>query len=161
MLPGATQTGGHETVMAVEDKDPVRAMTSRILRADSYRVLEARNGQEALAISESCVEPIDLVLTNVIMSKLTGPQLAEMLAERRPATKVLYMSGYAESEFVCRRALEADMPFLPKPFTPDALARRVREVLNQRAPLAAERHAHQGTAANAPLTHGRCEALSH
>lgn len=130
-LSGAPHANGHETVLVVEDEDSVRTMASRSLRANSYRVLEARDGQEALAISDSCVEPIDLVLTDVIMPKLTGPQLAEALFARRPATKVLLMSGYADSEGMCRRVVQSGMPFLQKPFTADGLARKVREVLDQ------------------------------
>jgi signal transduction histidine kinase len=129
-LAPAPQAKGQETVLVVEDEEAVRGMASRSLRANNYRVLEASNGQEALAISDSCVEPIDLVLTDVIMPKLTGPQLAEALSERRPATKVLLMSGYADSDGLCRRVVQSGMPFLQKPFTPDTLARKVREVLD-------------------------------
>jgi two-component system cell cycle sensor histidine kinase/response regulator CckA len=132
MLGSALQAKGQETVLVVEDEGPVRTMTSRSLRANNYRVLEARDGVEALAISDSCVEPIDLVLTDVIMPRLTGPQLAETLMERRPATRVLLMSGYADSDGLCRRVVQSGMPFLQKPFTPDALARKVREVLDQK-----------------------------
>lgn len=123
--------GGSETVLLVEDEDPVRSMARQILQMNSYTVLEARDGVEALKVSGECRHPIDLLVTDVVMPHLSGRQLADRLSTLRPSMKVLFMSGHADDEIVRHRVLEPDMPFLQKPFTPSSLAGKVRELLNQ------------------------------
>lgn len=129
--PKTTETrGGNETVLLVEDEAPVRSMARQILQMNSYNVLEASSGPEALRMSEECTGPIHLMVTDVVMPQLSGRQLAERLAPLRPDMKVLYMSGHADDDVVRHRVLEPGMPFLQKPFTPVGLASKVREVLS-------------------------------
>ncbi len=120
---------GRETILLVEDEEAVRELARDILEANGYAVLEARHGDEALAICERHSEAIHLMLTDVVMPGMNGRELAERLARLRPETKVLYMSGYTDNAIVLHGVLNGRAVFLQKPFTPDALARKVREVL--------------------------------
>jgi len=120
---------GRETILLVEDEEAVRELARDILEANGYAVLEARHGDEALAICERHSEPIHLMLTDVVMPGMNGRELAERLARLRPETKVLYMSGYTDNAIVLHGVLNGRAVFLQKPFSPDALARKVREVL--------------------------------
>ncbi len=121
---------GRETILLVEDEGAVRELARDILEANGYEVLEARHGDEALAICERHSEAIHLMLTDVVMPGMNGRELAERLARLRPETKVLYMSGYTDNAIVIGGVLNGRAVFLQKPFTPDALARKVREVLS-------------------------------
>ena len=121
---------GQETILLVEDEKEVRAVVTTTLKKLGYTVLEAENGHEALSLLERQSNPIHLLLTDLVMSKMGGPELAERLAALRPETKILYMSGYTNSGSVRQRILSADSAFLQKPFTPTTLARSVREVLD-------------------------------
>jgi CheY-like chemotaxis protein len=123
-------TGGSETVLVAEDDDDVRALACEALRAFGYTAFEARQGAEAIVIAERHPGPIHLLLTDVIMPEMSGRALAERLARLRPETKVLYMSGYTDSAIVQGGTLDPGAFFVQKPFTPDTLARRVREVLD-------------------------------
>src|SRR6185503_2292264 len=96
-----------------------------------YRVLEAESGQEAMKITEGYEGPIHLVLTDVVMPNLGGRALAEYIARTRPATRVLFVSGYTDDTVVRHGILESSLAFLQKPFTPARLAQKVREVLDQ------------------------------
>ena len=116
--------------MLVEDEGAVRQLARDILEANGYTVLEARHGAEALAICERHSEVIHLLLTDVVMPGMNGRELAERLARLRPDTKVLYTSGYTDNAVVLHGVLKGRAVFLQKPFTPDALARKVREVLS-------------------------------
>jgi PAS domain S-box-containing protein len=129
--PSAPQ-GGSETVLVVEDEDVVRAMACRGLRDHGYTVLEARNGAEALALVQDNPATIDLVVSDVVMPELGGRELAARLALVDPALPVLYMSGYTGEDVIQRGLMDPGAPFQPKPFTPDALARTVRELLDSR-----------------------------
>lgn len=120
---------GSETILLVEDEDVVRRMAREVLEAGGYRVLEAVN-HEALKICELNREPIHLLLTDVIMPQMSGPELAKQVSRLRPEVKVLYMSGYTDDMIGQHGMLEDGVMFLQKPFTPDALARKVREALN-------------------------------
>jgi PAS domain S-box-containing protein len=120
---------GTETVLVVEDQDPVRKLTVRILKRHGYHVLEAAQGDEALLLVESYSQPIHLLLTDVVMPGMNGPELAKRLKPARPAMRVLYMSGYAADVITNRGLLEPGQKHIAKPFAPEELAQRVREVL--------------------------------
>jgi two-component system cell cycle sensor histidine kinase/response regulator CckA len=122
--------GGHETVLLVEDATPVRTLARRSLEARGYRVLDAADGPAALAISARYDGDIDLLVTDVVMPGMSGRELAERLAPLRPGMKVLYTSGYTDDAMVRQGVLTAGVAFLPKPFVPDTLARKVRDVLD-------------------------------
>jgi two-component system, cell cycle sensor histidine kinase and response regulator CckA len=120
---------GNETILLVEDDDQVRAVARGILLKNGYHVIEARNAGEALLHSEKHPTTIHLLLSDVVMPQMSGPELAKRLAKSRPEMKVLCMSGYTDDSIVRHGVLEAQVAFLQKPFTPDMLARRVREVI--------------------------------
>jgi len=120
---------GSETVLVVEDDGAVRDIVCRILQSNGYSVLEAHSGEEALKISEKHETPIHLLVSDVILPDIDGPTLAKRIAPLRPKMKVLFMSGYADDAVVRHSVLEPGLAFLPKPFTADILARKVREVL--------------------------------
>jgi two-component system, cell cycle sensor histidine kinase and response regulator CckA len=121
---------GSETILLIEDDDQVRVVTGSILRKNGYRVIEASNAMEAFESSAGHVGTIDLLLTDVIMPQLSGPELAKRLAPTRPDMKVLFMSGYTGDSIVRHGVLSATMSFLAKPITVLALTAKVREVLD-------------------------------
>jgi CheY-like chemotaxis protein len=128
-------TRGDETVLLAEDEDVVREMATEILRASGYHVLQARNGDEALRMAAQYDGEIHLMLTDVVMPQMSGRELADQLTPLRREMKVLYMSGYTDDAIVQHGVLEAGTAFIAKPFTVDALSRKVREILD--APVAA------------------------
>jgi len=131
--PGKTPTGPQrdlETVLVVEDEEAVRELASEILQRSGYAVLEARHGVEALLVCDRHDGPIHLMLTDVVMPQMTGRVLAERLAPVRPEMRVLYMSGYTHNALVHHGMLDQNTAFLQKPFTPDGLARKVRQMLD-------------------------------
>ncbi|HLA10184.1 MAG TPA: ATP-binding protein [Pyrinomonadaceae bacterium] len=130
-MPPSTSPGGTETILLVEDAEMVRKLTLEVLCTIGYRVLEAASGSEALQISESTEEPIDLLLTDVVMPEMSGKELANHLLSLRPEMKVLFMSGYTDDTIVYHGLLDKGLNFIEKPFAPDALARTVREVLQR------------------------------
>jgi PAS domain S-box-containing protein len=122
---------GTETLLLAEDDDIVRILIAEVLRGYGYHVLEASGPAEALLIGERHPGPIHLLVSDVVMPEMTGPELSSRLRKLRPETKVLYMSGYTDSSVVQQRMLGEARNFIPKPFVPDALVRRVREILDQ------------------------------
>jgi PAS domain S-box-containing protein len=122
---------GSETILLVEDEEGVRELVAETLQSQGYRVIEAPHGGHALEICEQHQGRIDLMLTDVVMPQMSGRELAERVRPLRPDMKVMFVSGYTDISIVHHGILEANAPFLPKPFTPDALARKVREVLNR------------------------------
>ena len=120
---------GTETVLVVEDQEQVRRMAVRVLREYGYRVLEAGNPGEALLHCERYAGPIHLMLTDVVMPGMTGPELVDRIKPLRPSVEVLFMSGYSERAITHHRNLDLAGDFLEKPFSAESLAIRVREVL--------------------------------
>jgi len=125
-----TPVGGSETVLVVEDQEEVRKLTKRVLEARGYTVLAARNGAEALEIVAQHVNQIHLMITDVVMPGMNGREVARLACARRSDLKVLYVSGYTGEAVLQHRLLEPGVAFLQKPFTPDILARKTREVLD-------------------------------
>jgi PAS domain S-box-containing protein len=121
---------GTETVLLVEDAAAVRAVAKQVLQRQGYTVLEAPHGEAALHLAQKHRGRIHLLLTDVVMPVLSGRRLAEQLAPLRPDMKVLYASGYTDDSVVRHGILESGTAYLQKPFTPDSLARKVREVLD-------------------------------
>jgi len=130
--PPETAVRGEETILLVEDEEPVRALARRMLEAAGYKVLEARQGAEALKIAETFADPIHLVLTDTVMPGMGGPELVGHLAASHPETRTLFMSGYAGDAVLRHGILDGGASFLQKPFTSGVLTRRVREVLDRR-----------------------------
>jgi CheY-like chemotaxis protein/two-component sensor histidine kinase len=121
---------GTETILLVEDEEAVRELARDILQANGYTVLDTQHGGEALLTCERHAGPIQLMVTDAVMPQMSGRELAERLAPLRPEMKVLYMSGYTDDAVVRHGVLDSGTAFLQKPFTPDMLARKVREVLD-------------------------------
>jgi CheY-like chemotaxis protein len=121
---------GRESVLVVEDDKEVRQLSVRILNRQGYRVWEANDGVEALRVCEQHKEPIDLMLTDVVMPQMGGLELAEKVQPLRPQMKVLFTSGYMDDAVVHKGILNSGSHFLQKPFSPTVLARKVREVLD-------------------------------
>ena len=121
---------GTETVLLAEDEEVVRHLAREILSVNGYKVLEAGNGREALLVSEAHSGEIHLLLTDVVMPKMSGRELTDRIRPLRPGLRILYMSGYTDDAILRHGVLEDGIPFLQKPFTSDELARKVREVLD-------------------------------
>jgi CheY-like chemotaxis protein len=131
---------GSETLLLVEDEDSVRAWTKHVLESCGYRVLEASHGMQALAIAAAQTRPIDLLVTDVVMPRMSGRQVAEALVEKHPHIKVLFVSGYTDDAVMRRGIMDAAAAFLQKPFSAAALAHKVRTLLDAKS------------AASAPIT---------
>ena len=121
---------GTETVLLVEDEDAVRALSKLVLQSHGYTVLEARDGQEGLRVAREHRDPIHLLITDLVMPRMGGRQLADELAPERPELRVLFVSGYSDQAVLSRGQLETQAAFLQKPFSPITLARKVRAILD-------------------------------
>ena len=127
-VPGPAR--GRETVLVVEDEPLVRRLARRALEEHGYTVLEASDGREAMAELASGEHTIGLVLSDLVMPRMSGRELGHEIARRFPGVPVLFMSGYTGEDVRSRGLLEGSAPFVQKPFTPEALARRVRTLLD-------------------------------
>ena len=121
---------GNETILLVEDEPMVRELAKDFLEEYGYRVLTAANGSEGLQVCEDFPEPIDLIITDVIMPQMSGRELAERARTLRPGTRVLYMSGFTDDAVVRHGVIADEMCFIQKPFSPDSLAAKAREILD-------------------------------
>jgi CheY-like chemotaxis protein len=126
----AEELRGTETVLVAEDEDGVRELLRKVLTEHGHTVLEARHGRDALMLAERYERPIHLLVTDVVMPEMGGPELAQRLVDRRPDLQVLYVSGYTNDEVLRRGIPEVGAAFVQKPFAPEDLMRRVREVLD-------------------------------
>ena len=121
---------GSETILLVEDEQAIRGLMRTMLKMKGYTVLEASDGVEALSLFRGNEDRIDLVITDVVMPRMSGRELASRIATDRPRTKVLFMSGYSEEAVLYQGIFQSGTAFLQKPFSPDSLTRKVREVLD-------------------------------
>lgn len=127
-----------ETILVVDDEAEMLAAVREMLEQTGYQILEAPNGERALQIASGHAGPIHLLLTDVMMPGMSGPDLAEQLGRQRPDTKVLYMSGFAlvtgRQEFSAESGLKPGAPLIIKPFSIERLTQKVREVLDAKPP---------------------------
>jgi two-component system cell cycle sensor histidine kinase/response regulator CckA len=125
----ASATGGSETILLVEDEDSVRNLTLKMLHQLGYSVLCASSGAEAYEMAKAFRKPIEILMTDVVMPNMSGKQLSEKIRYIHRETAVLFVSGYTENTVVHHGVLDRDVDFLPKPFSREVLARKLREVL--------------------------------
>jgi signal transduction histidine kinase/CheY-like chemotaxis protein len=130
--PSIAALNGSETILLVEDDDAVRALALTILQRYGYQVLAAANGRDALGAAQSHTGVIDMLLTDVVMPHVSGPELADAMRTRFPQIKILFMSGYTDDAVVRHGLLNAEVAFIQKPYTPIGLARKIRQVLDTR-----------------------------
>jgi CheY-like chemotaxis protein len=133
--PGAGMTQaakleGSETILVVEDEDALRTLLGRFFRLYGYNVMEARHGGEALLLCERHPGPIHLMVTDVVMPQMSGKELADRLAPLHPEMTVFFMSGYTDSDLSGYGAPESSQHFIPKPFRPMDLVKKVRDILD-------------------------------
>ena len=118
------------TILVVEDEEEVRALARDVLEMNGLRVLEALDVADAVRLAETHPGPIDLLITDVVMPQMSGPELARRILELRPGTKVVYMSGYTDDALGHHGVLDPDIVLLPKPFTPESLMQHLRLALD-------------------------------
>jgi CheY-like chemotaxis protein len=128
--PVETLLTGTETILLVEDEESIRNLAVRILKRAGYTVVESSNGEEALQLSAAHKGPLDLLITDVVMPRMSGPEVAEHLMTLRPGLKILYFSGYTDDMTLAHGLSESHTAFLQKPFEIDNFLAKVREVLS-------------------------------
>jgi CheY-like chemotaxis protein len=124
---------GHERIQIIEDADPVRALAATVLQRSGYDVLDVASGEAAEQMFADPAFDVDLVLSDIVLQGMSGPKFAERLRTLRPSTRVLFMSGYADDTVLAFGAIDVNRAFLQKPFTPESLASKVRDVLDAAA----------------------------
>jgi CheY-like chemotaxis protein len=129
--PEAAVLGGNETILLAEDSDALRDMTREFLESLGYIVLEAASGKEALQLANGFDGTIHLLLTDVVMPEMRGPELAKQLATLRPEINVLLTSGFTDGAIVQQGGLDPGVAFIQKPYRPKALARKIRQMLSE------------------------------
>lgn len=127
--PSAPSFAGTAVILLVEDDIPTRKLTSRMLVQDGFTVLEAGTGEEALSLCQRHAGPIQLMLTDVVLPKMTGPELAGHVESLRPGTRVIFMSGYTDHAVLASHLLELGKAFIQKPFSPASLIQKIRDAL--------------------------------
>jgi CheY-like chemotaxis protein len=125
------RTRGTETILLVEDEEMLRKLARQTLKGYGYHILEASNGDEAITVCNQYQGEIDLLLTDVIMPRMNGRELSKCLLKTRPNLRVLFMSGYTDDAIVHQGVLDESANFIQKPFPPESLANKVREVLDR------------------------------
>ena len=125
--PVVTRPVGNERVLVIEDAEPVRALAATVLRRSGYDVLDVASGEAAEQLFADDAFDVDLVLSDIVLKGMSGPQFVERLRALRPATRVLFMSGYADDTVLAFGAVDVNRAFLQKPFTPESLASKVRD----------------------------------
>jgi len=128
--PAGAEHSGRESILLVEDEPGVRQLVKRVLAGRGYRVLEARDVSDAADISTRFAGRIQLLLSDIVMPGLSGPDLAQRIVAQRPDIRVLYMSGFANRLQTEHGSLSASVTILHKPFTPESLVRAVRDCLD-------------------------------
>ena len=128
---GTGRYGGSETILIVEDEDMVRELTQRVLEAEGYRCLAAANGPEALDMLEKRGDPVDLVISDIVMPGMGGRELARRVNDRYPQARILFTSGFTDDEVIRRGLMDIGQPFQEKPWSAEQLLRRVRELLDE------------------------------
>ena len=123
---------GTETVLVVEDDPEVRKLICQVLRSRGYRVLETRSGDEAIQLAQTFTDPVQLVVADVILPEMSGPEIVRGIMRHKPDIRALYISGYTDEAVLRHGMLDKGVTFLSKPFLPEMLARKVREVLDAR-----------------------------
>jgi two-component system cell cycle sensor histidine kinase/response regulator CckA len=130
LAPPRDPAGGRERLLLVEDDAAVRRVGFRVLHGAGYDVVQASTAEEAIAYLESHPEPIDLLVTDVVMPGMSGPKLAEVIRQSRPNMRIIFISGYAGDEVARKGISTGDVPFVQKPYLPSQLLARIREVLD-------------------------------
>ena len=128
--PNQQHPGAGKTVLVLDDEPDVRKLVAATLTSQGYNVLTADNGDNAIKAFRKSKQPVDLLLLDVVSPGLAGPTVADRLAELRPGLRVMFMSGYGSTSVVQRYVVEKGYALLAKPFTPDQLAMKVREVMD-------------------------------
>ena len=130
-MTGSGAKGGRETILLVEDEEAVRRLSRTMLEKSGYTVIEAGSGEEALAAISTRRCGVRLLLSDVVMPQMSGPELGRRVREICPDVRILYMSGYAQSSVVHHGMLDPEVDLIQKPFIASGLLRRVREVLDR------------------------------